>query len=640
MTSYNIELLAPAKNLECGIAAINHGADAVYIGEQNFGARHAAANSIRDIETLCQYAHQFGVKVYATVNTIIYNDEMNEALMTIERLEKVGIDAILVQDMGLMMQYKDKHPDSSLEFHASTQTDNRSSEKVKWLRSVGFKRVVLARELSAIEINDIHNDVPDVELEVFVHGALCVSYSGQCYASEHCLSRSANRGECAQLCRMKYALEDSTMTRVAEDAYYLSLKDQCQIDNLPALIKAGACSLKIEGRLKDVTYVKNVVAAYNQKLNELGVKRSSWGNIKLDFQPDLQRSFNRGYTDYFLNGRHEAIASLMTPKAIGEYVGKVKEIRHGRNFSFNVSTTASFVNGDGLCFMNQNNEMVGFRVNRVEGNRIFPHRMPAGLLPGTPLYRSQDHAFDLMMASQTAKRSISLILNLSDCGSFITLTVSSNEAPLRGIANLDIQRQVAQKPQKDNILRQLSKLGDTIYQAEEIIIDQSLNDVFIPSSQIADLRRRTVDNIHVISALENKTSPTSPLPITPLPPLRGTEGVSSVPVPDDIYHQHYGYLYNISNDSAAHFYQQHGISNPSNAYELRDKLHSPAQYHQDEPLLMQCRYCIRHEMGYCFRKGKKAPWRDPLFLRLSDGCRFRLDFDCKHCQMNVIACEH
>lgn len=612
-----IELLAPAKNLECGIAAIDHGADAVYIGPSNFGARHAVGNSIEDISALCRYAHQFGVKVYATVNTIIYDDELDEAVALIRELKTVGVDAILIQDMGLM------DASSDVVLHASTQTDNRSVEKVRWLRSLGFSRVVLARELTVEQIAEIHREVPDVELEVFVHGALCVSYSGQCYASEHCFGRSANRGECAQMCRMKYSLEDADGNEVERPAYYLSLKDQCQIGNLRKIIDAGATSLKIEGRLKDVSYVKNVVAAYHEALMQLGVQRTSWGRVDLSFAPALNRSFNRGYTDYFLNGRHHDIASFLTPKAIGEYVGKVKpnmQPHKGRSHapSIVVSGTASFVNGDGLCYIDDNGELQGFRVNRAEGNRLYPLRMPRDMKPGTSLYRSQDHAFDQMMNGKTSSRVIHLNMHLMDNGDEIVLAVDGVDAPLHGEACLKIERQEAQKPQLENMLRQISKLGGTIYQADKIKIDDSLDSVFIPSSVLAELRRDAIKSICLYCDNDAVLSQTS-----------------DATLPNDRYHQQYSYLHNVANKRSVEFYESCGLTNVECAYELRDKVRLHGR-EKDCKLLMQCRHCIRYSLGYCVKNGGQHPkWKEPLMLRLADGQRFRLEFDCKNCQMNV-----
>ena len=328
-----LELLAPAKNLEYGIAAIDHGADAVYIGASHFGARAAVGNSVEDIRKLCDYAHPFGVKVYVTVNTIIYDEELDQVRLLLQELNDAGVDAILVQDMAILTLLQDISL-TSISLHASTQTDNRTPEKVRWLRDIGFSRVVLARELSIEEIREIHRQVPDVELEVFVHGALCVSYSGLCYASQYCFCRSANRGECAQFCRMKFSLQDAKGREVVHDRYLLSLKDMNRIDHLEALVEAGATSLKIEGRLKDLSYVKNVTAAYSQRLNELIRRnpdrycRSSLGFCSYAFTPDLNRTFNRGYTSYFLQGRQSDIASMDTPKAMGAFVGTVKEMRH------------------------------------------------------------------------------------------------------------------------------------------------------------------------------------------------------------------------------------------------------------------------------------------------------------------------
>ena len=370
-----LELLAPAKNLACGMAAIDHGADAVYIGAPHYGARAAAGNSIEDIQSLCNYAHQFGAKVYVTLNTIIYDEELEQLRQLVLLLKDIGVDAILVQDMSLLELCP-----PTLPLHASTQTDNRTAEKVRWLQDIGFSRAVLARELSVEEIAAIHQSVPEMELEVFVHGALCVSYSGICYASQYCFQRSANRGECAQFCRMRFSLFDANGKEIEHERHLLSLKDMNQSDNLLELIEAGASSFKIEGRLKDVAYVKNVTAAYSEKLNEIIRRypdkycRASLGQCKYSFKPDLKRTFNRGYTSYFAHGRQSDIASFDTPKAIGEFVGTAKEIRHD---SFNVAGVSSFTNGDGLCFFNDKKELVGFRINRAEGNRLYPKLPPS-----------------------------------------------------------------------------------------------------------------------------------------------------------------------------------------------------------------------------------------------------------------------
>lgn len=657
-----IELLAPAKNLECGIAAIDHGADAVYIGPQNFGARHAAGNSITDIAKLCDYAHQFNAKVYATVNTVVFDHELSSAIETVRHLQEVGIDAILLQDMGLLSAICKQDPAlaNSITWHASTQTDNRTKEKVSWLKALGFQRTVLARELTAEEIKAIHLAEPEMELEVFIHGALCVSYSGQCYASQHCFQRSANRGECAQMCRMKYSLEDSSGNTLAPEAYYLSLKDQCQIDNLEDIINAGACSLKIEGRLKDITYVKNVVSAYSQRLNEIisrhnrrrgdnscqePLSRSSWGSVSYNFSPNLKRSFNRGYTTYFLHGRDHHMASLLTPKAIGENVGKVKEIRYGRQPSFNVAGVAAFVNGDGLCFLDQNGELQGFRVNRAEGNRLFPLSMPEGLTPGTTLYRSQDKDFDRIMQGKTAIRTIPVSMNLEDGGNHILLRISGKNNPLYGEAILELtDRQQAQKPQKENILRQLSKLGGTIFSASEITISPSLCSTFIPSSQLAELRRKAIEAVTTsYRDAKNKEETLLRNNVTEISEtflkndIKGKVAYISSPL-----HRQFPYLYNATNTFSRTFYNTFGTvvdgfetaaGNTQHSWETVSDDASPSQ--SNRVLLMQCRYCIRHALGACTKDSPAQKWRAPLFLRLSDGRRFSLEFDCKNCQMNI-----
>ena len=485
-----LELLAPAKNLECGIAAVDHGADAVYIGAHSHGARVSAGNSIDDIRTLCNYAHQFGVKVYVTVNTIVYDSELTDTEQMIHELYQAGADAILVQDMGILRM---NLPPIAL--HASTQTDNRTAEKVRFLQDVGFERVVLARELSVDEIADIHRQVPDMPLEVFVHGALCVSYSGLCYASQHCFGRSANRGACAQFCRMKFDLVDADGRELEHQRHLLSLKDMNLSNHLEELIEAGATSFKIEGRLKDASYVKNVTATYSQQLDDIirhhpdTYCRASRGHVTYSFTPDLRKTFNRGYTTYFLHGRQPDIFSPDTPKAMGEYVGKVKELR--RN-SFNVSTTASFANGDGLCFIDDQHELVGFRVNRAEGNRLFPHQMPAGLRPGIALYRNNDQEFERRLSRASAERKIPLTMYLEATASGFRLSANGQSA------TIDCEHQQAEKPQHDNIVRQLSKLGGTPYECCGVELPEDFN-YFIPSSRLSDLRRSLMTSLGLVT---------------------------------------------------------------------------------------------------------------------------------------------
>ena len=595
-----LELLAPAKNLACGIAAIDHGADAVYIGAPKFGARAAVGNSIDDIRQLCEYAHQFGVKIYVTLNTIVYDDELDEVKKLIDQLAEIGVDAILVQDMGLL-EFMDGKP---FEIHASTQTDNRTAEKVRWLQQVGFSRAVLARELSADEIAEIHREVPDMELEVFVHGALCVSYSGICYASQHCFQRSANRGECAQFCRMRFSLVDADGAEIEHERYLLSLKDMNQSDNLEKLIEAGAISFKIEGRLKDVAYVKNVTAAYSERLNAYIRKhpdeycRASKGRCEYTFTPNLNRTFNRGYTTYFVNGRQPDIASFDTPKAVGEFVGRVKEIRHD---SFNVAGTASFANGDGLCFLNSDRQFEGFRANRVAGNRIYPFKMPAGLRPGMALYRNNDQEFERILSKPSATRKIpiSIALRAVDDGFELSANLDASVCKV----HFSLEHQLAQKSPRENLVRQLSKLGDTIYECVEVDVPEDFN-FFIPNSQLSDMRRQLVEELVSSVVLP----PRSAMPLGSSKKLGGE----------------YSYLNNISNHQSAAFYGTNELS----AYELKGG---------DGPI-MQCRHCLRYSLGYCVKRGGKRPtWHEPLSLVLGDGRRFRLEFDCQHCQMNVYA---
>lgn len=599
-----LELLAPAKNLECGKAAIDHGADAVYIGAPRFGARASAGNSIADIRELCQYAHQFEAKVYVTVNTIIYDAELEATRQLLEELSTAGIDAILVQDMSLLSLCASLA--SPIALHASTQTDNRTAEKVAWLHSLGFRRVVLARELSVAEIADIHRQQPDVELEVFVHGALCVSYSGLCYASQYCFKRSANRGECAQFCRMKFDLLDADGRVLEQQRHLLSLKDMNQLANLEQLAEAGACSFKIEGRLKDIAYVKNVTAAYSEQLNQLIRRypdkycRASRGNVTCTFRPDLAKTFNRGYTSYFAPGRQPDIASFDTPKALGEYVGIVKELR-GR-VSFNVAGTASFANGDGLCFFNDNHELVGFRVNKVENNRLYPLSMPTALRPGTRLYRNNDQEFERLLSKPSAERKIPVSMSL-------TVTPTGFALAMDNVSiQVEAEHQQADKPQHDNIVRQLSKLGGTPFSCNRVEVPADFS-YFIPSSQLADMRRRVVSEYLRVHSQSVKLEVSK-------------ASAKSVPA----YAQ--PYFYNMANQVACDFYQHQGVK-PAAAFELTQP---------QKAVIMQCRHCIRYALGFCVKHGGSRPtWHEPLYLQLGDGRRFQLEFDCKQCQMNVTA---
>ena len=676
-----IELLAPAKNLACGIAAIDHGADAVYIGASRFGARQSAGNNVEDIHELCEYAHRFGATVHVTINTIIYDSELEETIALVRELVEAGVDAFLLQDMGLMSEVKKIVPET-VALHASTQCDTRTWEKASWLSQQGFDRVVLARELSSEEISGIHKHLPDLELEAFVHGALCVSYSGVCYVSQYSFGRSANRGACAQFCRLAFDLKDSDGKTIEHQRHLLSLKDMSQIDNLETLMRSGACAFKIEGRLKDINYVKNVVSAYSKRIDEIISKhpgefrRASLGRVRYSFTPDLKKTFNRGYTNYFLKGRQADIFSPDTPKALGEFVGRVKEIRRD---SFNVSSTANFANGDGLCFLSrdtdsQSTHLEGFRVNRAVGNRLYPFKMPRGLKPGMGLYRNQDQAFDKELSGKTAERKIAIKIwfgtspnpskggeCLTDCRGTIWAQAevigraNSNQASNERISNEHPVRlspplggaggglQLAQKPQRDNIIRQLTKLGNTVYECSEVEIVDGADKYFIPSSILAELRRMVVEE------LDKQILNMQRVMIHRKSVDKVSDHKPHISMVNPAQYQQLPYLYNISNDAARKFYEQQGLTQAEPAFEIQyptgatngsDSSNKAFSIKGDKEavshLLMQCRHCIRYSLGYCVKRGGQKPtWREPLFLELPDKRRFRLEFDCKNCQMNV-----
>lgn len=630
-----IELLAPAKNLECGIAAIDHGADAVYIGAAQFGARQTAGNSTDDIAELTRYAHQFGAVVYVTVNTIVYEKELAALEHLLKQLVEMGVDAILVQDMAVLEIYKKLKAEYVARgyrmpaLHASTQTDNRSADKVKWLKENGFERVVLARELSLEEITDIHKAHPDVELEAFVHGALCVSYSGACYASQYFFNRSANRGECAQLCRMAFDLKDSDGETLIEDSYLLSLKDMCQLDRLGDLLEAGVCSLKIEGRLKDANYVKNVVATYSEALNAYIAKhtgkycRSSYGRCTYTFTPALEKTFNRGFTHYFFNGRQKDISSFNTPKAMGEYVGYVKEIRRG---SFNVAGTAMFANGDGLCFFNRQKKLEGFRVNRVENNRLFPLTMPKNLESGMALYRNNDIEFERAMQGKTATRKLQVRFVVDVVDGKLTFT-ATDECGRSANVVLNETPEKAQKSQHDNIVKQLEKLGNTVWTANEISINNSADEFFIPSSRLAAVRRE------LLEALEN-----TPVSNHTDKQAVGETATNSVNANNTVYADTIN-IANVANTTAQNYYAAHGVKNAPTAFELNSDYKAGSTTAPSAvPPLMTCRYCLRYALGYCVKNGGKRPtWHEPLHLEAKNGIRVRLAFNCAKCQMEVYA---
>ena len=599
-----IELLAPAKNLECGIEAINHGADAVYIGAPRFGARAAAGNSLADIEALVQYAHLYNVRIYVTVNTILRDDELKETEAMIWDLYRVGVDALIVQDMGLTQLNLPPIP-----LHASTQMDNRTVEKVRFLADAGFRQVVLARELSVNEISRIHAACPDTLLEVFIHGALCVSYSGQCYVSEACFGRSANRGECAQFCRLQFDMTDADGKVIEKGKHLLSLKDMNQSDNLEELLDAGASSLKIEGRLKDVSYVKNVTAYYRQKLDALFKRRKEYvrassGSVKLAFRPQLDKSFSRGFTDYFAHGRNPGIFSFNTPKSLGEEVGTVKEIRG--NY-LTVAGVKAFSNGDGLCYLDAQGRLQGFRVNRVENNKLFPQEMPR-IKPKTVLYRNFDQEFDRIMQKKSAERKLAVDVSLAENNFGFTLTMCDEDGNSVSMA-LSKNKELARTPQHDNLINQLGKLGNTPFVPRNIEVDLSEN-WFIPSSELAELRRATVEKLLSLRRINyHRELWRRPETEHPYPQKELT------------------YLGNVMNKEAAAFYQKHGVEKIAPAFEVE---------HPEGAALMFCKHCLRYSMGWCPVHHKvKSPYREPYYLVSGDGKKFRLQFDCKNCQMKV-----
>ena len=603
-----IELLAPARNLECGIEAINHGADAVYIGAPKFGARSAAGNSLADIATLVEYAHLFNVRIYVTVNTILRDSELSETEEMIWQLYNAGVDALIVQDMGITQLNLPPIP-----LHASTQMDNRTVEKVRFLSNAGFRQVVLARELSLDEIRKIHEACPDVALEVFVHGALCVSYSGQCYVSEACFGRSATRGECAQFCRLPFSMVDEDGKVIVRNKHLLSLKDLNQSSILESLLDAGATSLKIEGRLKDVTYVKNVTAAYRQKLDEIFCRRkeyvrSSSGDTVLDFTPQLEKSFNRGFTHYFLHGRTPDIASFNTPKSLGEEMGTMKE-QYKKYVT--VSGVKPFHNGDGACFIDEQGCLQGFRINKVEGNKLFPAGAIPRIKPKTPIYRNYDQDFEKLLTRKSAERKIGVDWILSETAFGFALTVSDEDKNSVTLSFPVETKEKARTSQHDNLCSQLKKMGNTPFRTRSVVI-QCSEEWFIPSSLISDWRRLATDRLVALRRINFRRE------LQVWKPTNHSYPTSSLT-----------YLGNVMNGKAEKFYQEHGVCNIAPAYEKQ----AP-----DNATLMFCRHCLRYSMGWCPTYQRvRSPYREPYYLVSNDGKRFRLEFDCKRCQMKVSA---
>ena len=605
-----LELLAPARDAATGRIAVLAGADAVYIGAPAFGARAAATNSIDDIAALASFAHAYRAKVYVTMNTILYEDELERAREMVWALYRAGVDALIVQDMAYLEM---KLPPIAL--HASTQCDVRTPAKAAWLARAGFSQIVLPREFTLSEIKAAR-EAAGVPVEVFVHGALCVSYSGDCQAGFAAMKRSANRGECPQMCRLPYEITDVRGRVVAPAKHYLSLRDLNQSRNLEALVEAGASSFKIEGRLKDARYVANVTAAYSRRLDEIAaasggtLTRSSAGRSVCAFTPALDRTFNRGYTSYFLR-RPERMASIDTPKWAGLPVATVTGVS---NKYITVRAEAALSNGDGLGFFDRSGRYAGFRLNRAEGDRLYPATMPEGLVAGMTIYRNSDKAFfDILDAPDAGcRRTIRVDFALRATGPGSFAISASDERGCRVTLAVDCELQEARSVQEDRRRDVLCKLGGTIYEAGTV--EDSLGAVFVPVSVLAEARRR------VIALLDNNAADTYHYDRRRGMTLEEDAFAGEKPLD---YHS------NVANSLAERFYRSHGAEIASHAIEVE----KPAG---DEVTVMNTRYCIRRELGACLRRrDEAAKLPDPCFLRNESGL-YRLDFDCGNCGMKVV----
>lgn len=609
-----VELLVPAKNVQCAREAILHGADAVYIGAPKFGARAAAGNSLEDLAELVVFAHPFRVRIYVTINILLHDEELPEVEALIWELWRIGVDALIVQDMGITRLNL-----PPIHLHASTQTDNRTKEKVRFLQDAGFRRVVLARELSLQQIREI-SDTTTVPLECFIHGSLCVSYSGQCYLSQALSGRSANRGECAQYCRLPYNLVDAEGKVLIRQKNLLSLKDLNRSNYLEELIDAGISSLKIEGRLKDISYVKNITAWYRKQLDEIfekrpDLQRTSSGYSKLTFNPDPRKSFNRGFTDYFLKDRPLKPSNPDTPKSTGEPVGRVKEVKGN---SFTVAGLVSFANGDGLSFFDEKGDFSGFRVNRVEDNRLFPALMP-NIKPNALLYRTHDQSFESFLEKPSAERLIPVFVCCWETAFGFGLSMEDTEGH-RATLSIDQSKEPAAKPQKDQVRNQLTKLGNTHFEATSCEIEWT-NDWFVPVSKWADLRRQLCEKLEMARFVDYRREE--------VPFVQTTH-----PYPE----QKLIYLGNVLNKKAFDFYRDHGVESIEPAFESRP-FQKDRNSAKSSEVLMFNKHCLRFELGVCPRVSYTAkPLNEPLFL-VHNADRIQLSFDCKACEMHLSIAE-
>lgn len=601
-----IELLAPAKDLETGKEALNCGADSVYIGAEEFGARHEAANTVADIEKLAAYAHKYRARVYAAVNTILTDAELHRAQKLIYRLWDAGADAVIIQDMGLLELDLPPVP-----LIASTQTHNTTPEKVLFLEKAGFKRVILARELSLEEIKKIRAKT-SVELECFVHGSLCVSYSGRCYLSMALGGRSGNRGVCAQPCRKLYTLKDAAGNAVIENKHLLSLKDLNLSKRLGALVDAGVTSLKIEGRLKDRNYVRNVVAYYRRELDAVlrakGFARNSAGRSIISFTPDLNKTFNRGYTEYFFNGRSPDMASPDTPKFVGEKVGSAVR---PNNKTFVLSGNVRLNNGDGIAFFDSRGVLTGSLVTVSEAGRVSADSA-RGIAEGTAIYRNFDIEFQRALERSAPERKLAVKLEFSETPEGFALKASAEGGASAEVACRPGKTK-AVKPEQalETIKKQLSKLGEAAFYLAGLEIKLS-EPYFIPVSALNDLRRKALEKLEAALSAGYKREE------------RKIEK-NKAPYPE----KELDFTANILNAKAMDFYKRHGVAKALPAAESGLRMAGRT--------LMTLKFCLGHRLGLC----PKAKGRDaagvpgPLYLEDAEGRIFRLDFDCAACLMTV-----
>jgi len=606
-----IELLLPAKDLSTGKTAINHGADAVYIGASAFGARQAAGNSLQDIESLVQYAHLYGSKVHVTVNTVLFDNELEGARKLLWDLYNIGVDAVLIQDLGLL-----KLDIPPLTFHASTQCHNHSLERIQFLEKLGFTRAVLAREVDLETIQNIHNQT-NIELEAFVHGALCVCYSGQCYISRMMTGRSGNRGECAQICRTRFDLHDTNGKTLIHNKHLLSLKDMCRADYLEEMINAGIVSFKVEGRLKNESYVKNVTAYYRQRIDHILEQRPehqrvSSGATRFFFTPDAQKTFNRSFTPYFLDGKREQMASFDTPKAMGQFVGYLKQsggkyLFEGLRVEGQEDKQQPISNGDGLCFINADGELEGFLVNGVDGNRIIPQK-PLSHFTKVELYRNIDKKFEKILEGKTAERKMAVDILFEELPNAVRLTVTDEDSCTVTIEET-IEYAPAQQPEKmlETLRATLSKLGNTVFEARSIEIPKCT--AFLRAGFINELKAKAVEKL-IATRITHFRPQDHPLRYSPTPIFQNAD-----------------YLRNITNEAHRAVYEDFG------AKTIEYGLDKTEDYAGKS--LMTCKYCLRYELGWCKKNPSmpNAP-KDPLYL-ISGKHRFRLEFDCGKCEMYI-----